>query len=247
MHASNNLQAEQRTSALTAGTALVIMALAALFSFGYAHGSLVVQGDPATTYQQIVSSQALFKAEIFGWIVILISDIAAAWGIYVFLKPVHRNLSLLGAWLRLMYTAILAIALSCLIFVTILAHGGGYSPLFEGDDLQALAMLFLDAFDAIWSVGLIVFGGHLFIAGYLAFKSTGVPKLVSLLLLLASIGYITLHLGYTLMPQYGRFLEIYEYVWIVPMTAGELGFGLWLLLKGGKVSVIRHSSSVEPA
>lgn len=35
----------QRNSALIAGISLIIMALAAFFSYGFIHGSLVVDGD----------------------------------------------------------------------------------------------------------------------------------------------------------------------------------------------------------
>jgi len=65
----------QRKSALAAGIALIVMALAAFFSYGYVHSSMVVQGDASATYNNIMSSNMLFKAGILGWLIILISDI----------------------------------------------------------------------------------------------------------------------------------------------------------------------------
>jgi hypothetical protein len=41
-------------------------------------------------------------------------------------------------------------------------------------------------------------GGHLMIVGYLAFKSDRIPKVISILLLFASIGYIVMMLDFTL-------------------------------------------------
>lgn len=225
----------QRRSALTAGTSLIIMALAAFFSYGFVHGSLVVQGDASATFDNIMSSNMLFRAEIFGWIIILISDIVVAWAFYIFLEPINRSLSLLGAWLRLTYAAILGMAILNLIFVLLLSKGTDYLSSFKIDQLQELTMLFFEAFESIWSIGLIIFGGHLMIVGYLAFKSDSIPKVISILLLLASIGYIVIHLCKTFLPQYDGVISILNIVFTVPMIVGELGFGIWLLLRGGKV------------
>lgn len=53
----------QRKSALTAGISLIIMTLASFFSYGFVHGTLVVQGDASATFINIVSSNNLFKGK----------------------------------------------------------------------------------------------------------------------------------------------------------------------------------------
>lgn len=228
-------QSYQRKSALVAGTSLIIMALAAFFSYGFAHGSLVVQGDASATFNNIKSSNMLFKAEIFGWVIILITDIVVAWAFYIFLKPINKSLSLLGAWFRLTYAAMLGIAILNLIFVLLLSKSTDYLSLFKIDQLQAHMMLFLEAFESIWSIGLIIFGGHLMIVGYLVFKSDRIPRVISVLLLFASIGYIVINLFNTILSQYDAVISILKIVFNVPMILGELGFGIWLLFRGGKV------------
>ncbi|WP_312470382.1 DUF4386 domain-containing protein [Neobacillus sp.] len=228
-------QSYQRKSALIAGTSLIIMTLAAFFSYGFVHGSLVVQGDVSATFNNIKSSNMLFKAEIIGWVIILITDIVVAWAFYIFLMPINKNLSLLGLLLRLTYATILGIAILNLIFVLHLSKSTDYLSLFKTDQLQAHMMLFLEAFESIWYIGLIIFGGHLMIVGYLAFKSDKIPKVISILLLLASIGYIVINLFNTILSQYDAVISILKIVFNVPMIVGELGFGIWLLFKGGKV------------
>lgn len=224
----------QRKSALTAGTALMIMALAAAFSYGFAHGSLLVQGDAHATLQNMISRNNLFKAEIFGWIIILISDIVAAWSLYIFFEPINKNLSLLGAWLRLVYAAILGIAIMNLLFVLLLSSGTVYLSTFSPAQLGAQVMLHLQAFDSIWSVGLIIFSGHLLILGMLALRSGSVPKWIGILLLIASIGYFLIHLCELFLADYEGIRRSLEFVFIIPMTAGEMSLGLWMLFKGGK-------------
>ncbi|MEC0181328.1 DUF4386 domain-containing protein [Paenibacillus peoriae] len=235
MATSVRILSNERKSALTAGALLIIMALAAFFSYGFVHGSLVVKGDASTTFNNILSSNGLFKAEILGWVIILISDIIVAWALYIFLKPMNKNLSLLGAWLRLTYSAVLGIAILNLIFVLLLLRDPNDSSSFTIEQIQSLMMLFLEAFESIWSVGLIIFGGHLLIVGYVAFKSDRIPKVIGILLLLASIGYIVIHLSKTFLSQYDGLIAILNLVFAIPMIAGELGFGIWLLLRGGKL------------
>ncbi|MBW7475736.1 DUF4386 domain-containing protein [Paenibacillus oenotherae] len=229
-------RSNQRNSALTAGISLIIMAIAGFFSYGFVHGSLVVQGDASATFNNIAASSTLFKGAIFGWLIILIADILVAWALYVFLEPIHKSLSLLGAWLRLAYSTILGIAILNLLVVQLLLRHTNDSSSFEIGQTQSLVMLFMEAFEAIWSIGLIVFGGHLLIVGYVALQSEGIPKTISILLLLASIGYMVIHLGKTFLPHDDGVIAILNFVFIIPMTAGELGFGIWLLLRGGKLS-----------
>ncbi|CAH1201546.1 hypothetical protein PAECIP111893_01650 [Paenibacillus plantiphilus] len=228
-------RSNQRNSALTAGISLIIMAIAGFFSYGFVHGSLVVQGDASATFNNIAASDILFKGGIFSWLIILITDILAAWALYVFLEPLHRSLSLLGAWLRLVYSTILGIAILNLIVVLILTrHTNDFSS-FTIEQIQSLVMLFLEAFESMWSIGLIVFGGHLLVVGYVALQSEGIPKVISILLLLASVGYIAIHLGETFLPHYDGAIAILNLAFFIPMVAGELGFGIWLLLRGGKL------------
>ncbi|MBO1513648.1 DUF4386 domain-containing protein [Metabacillus bambusae] len=226
----------ERKSALTAGIVLIIMIIAAAFSYGIVHGSLVVKGDASVTYNNIVTSHMLFNAGILGWLIILICDIVVAWSFYIFLKPLNKNLSLLGAWFRLTYASILGIAILNLIFVLICTNSSDFLSFLKTDQLQALVMLFLEAFDIVWSIGLIIFGGHLMIVGYLTFKTDTIPKVISILLMIASISYIIINSCYTFLPQFNGIISILESILTVPMILGELGFGIWLLFKGGKVT-----------
>lgn len=229
-------QSIQRQTALTAGISLIIMSLAAAFSYGIVQRNLIVQDDLGATLNNIMSSHMLFNAGILGWLIILILDIIVAWALYIFMEPIHKSLSLLGALFRLTYATILGVAILNLVFVSLLTQDSYNLTTSTIDQLQTQVMFYLEAFDYIWSVGLIIFGGHLMIVGYLALKSEIIPKIISILLLIASIGYIVVHLCNMLLLQSDKITTILEIVFILPMTLGELGFGLWLLFRGGKVS-----------
>lgn len=92
-------------------------------------------------------------------------------------------------------------------------------------------MLALQGFEAVWSAGLILFGVHLLVIGILALQAENIPKPLGVLLLLAGFGYIALHLCSLLVPEYKGFIQLVKWIFILPMTAGELGLGIWLLFR----------------
>ncbi|WP_438445123.1 DUF4386 domain-containing protein [Gorillibacterium sp. sgz5001074] len=234
MGSTLNPSMSQRTAARTAGISLIVMALAAFFSYGYAHGTLVNFEDADATMNRLISSSMLFKAEIVGWLIVLICDILVAWAFYVFLKPYHHYLSLLGAWFRLIYTAILGAAILNLLNALILTGQANIPFLLEAPQQQAQVMTALAAFESTWSFGLIIFGGHLLITGLVAYKADPIPRWISIFLLIAAFGYMFTHLISIVYAQENKALEMFTMILTMPMTVGELGFGLWLLFRGGK-------------
>ncbi|MFK7925995.1 MAG: DUF4386 domain-containing protein [Bacteroidia bacterium] len=229
-----------RKAGLVAGLAILIMAIAAGFSVGYVNESLIVAGDALTSFENIRNSLSLFRAGILGWLIILICDVLAAWGLYVWLKNVNPHLSLLTAWLRLIYTTILGIALLNYLVVLLMLSSDSYQAMMPVDQLSAQMMLLLQAFESMWSLGLIIFGGHLLSLGYLLSQSRSVPKVWSILILIAGIGYILIHLSKLILPQFETYHSIVEMIFILPMILGELGLGIYLIIKAAKNNLSTH-------
>ncbi|UOQ44319.1 DUF4386 domain-containing protein [Halobacillus salinarum] len=228
-------QTMQQKAAIFSGIALLVMTLAAFFAQGYVHSSLVVEGDAVTTLKNIQASQSLFRLEVLGWMIIVIADVVVAWGFYVFLKPFHRSYALLAGGLRLLYTAILAIAVAQLFTA---ARIGQQSVSGISSDTSALqAMSSLTAFEAIWSLGLIIFGLHLISVGLVTMNTKKIPKVISILVILAGISYSLIHFMYNFVPQMESFTGLLELILMAPMLIGELGFGIWLLVKGRKLTM----------
>jgi hypothetical protein len=88
------------------------------------------------------------------------------------------------------YATILAIALHNLFNVLLLVSGADYLTVFETDQLHTQAMLFLDGFNYNWDIGMIFFGLHLLVLGYLVFKSGYIPRILGVLVIIASWGYL---------------------------------------------------------
>lgn len=111
-----------------------------------------------------------------------------SWALYSFLKQVDNSIALLGAWFRLIYCAILGASIMNLVYVLLILSGGNI-PATQSNQLNMQVMLFIDAFNKMWSLGLIIFGIHLLIIGKLVLKSGFIPKILGILLLIAAVSY----------------------------------------------------------
>lgn len=220
-----------RTAAIVAGVGLLAMAILA----GYANFSLsrnlVIAGDAKTTAENIIASAGTFRVGIFFFLVVAILDVIVAWALYVLLTPVNKSLSLLAAWFRIVYASIFAVALINLFNVLRFFTGVDYLKAFEVTQLYAQGMASLGEFQSGWDIGLVIFGLHLLVLGYLVFKSGYASKwwgvLLSILLVIAGLGYLADSIGKFLLPNYNASIAQFTFI-------GEVLLIFWLLWKGIK-------------
>jgi hypothetical protein len=205
-----------RTAAITAGMGLLLMAILSPIAYLNTFQSLVKFDDAALTAQNILNSMGAFRTAIFLLFTVAILDIVVAWGLYIMLVPANKNLSALAAWLRVIYGGIFIFAISKL-YVAL--------QVITVDGTQAMS--YLKAFQSIWDMGLILFGFHLLVLGYLVLKSGYVPKWLGVFLVLAAVGYIVDGFGKTLSPDYN--LNIAQFTFV-----GEVLLIFWLLWRGFK-------------
>ncbi len=217
-----------RTAALIAGIGLLIMVIAAPFAELYVYPKLIVPENAAETANNIIANKPLFISAIFGYLITFICDLVVAWALYVLLKPVSKNLSLLTAWFRWVYTGIALVALLNLVTVLRLLNTSDTLAVFQPDQLHAQVMLSLTAFRTQWHFGLLFFGIHLGLLGYLVLRSKYIPRILGILLIIAGLGYLLTTLKPYLFPSIN--LDFAEYTFY-----GELIFMLWLLIKGSRI------------
>ena len=179
-----------------------------------------------------MSNELLFRLGILSFVIVAILDVVVAWALYVLLKPVNKNVSLLAAWFRLVYSVIFGIALVNLYQVLELLSGSDYLKVLEPNQLYAESMVSLVAFNSVWMIGLVFFGIHLSILGYLTFKSGYVPKTLGILLVIAGLGYIIDSFAIFLLPNYQPTIAAVTFI-------GEALFMLWLLFKGSGISEMK--------
>jgi len=96
-------------------------------------------------------------------------------------------------------------------------------------------MMLLEAFDASWGIALIVFGVHILLVGWLSWKSGYIPGIFGVLMMLSCFGYVFDNTAGLLAPDMGAARTVVMWIFIVPMVAGEVGLGLWLLIRGFRI------------
>ena len=219
----------QRKMAIYSGISIVLMTIIASFSFGVLD-SLAVSNDPLLTFNNLSESKTLFFISVLGWGVIVVLDLIVSFTFYLYFRSKDEKTSMVMGILRLIYTVFLFFAILNLFEVL--------SLLDEKIDIVSPSshqqiLLLINDFNSIWSNGLIIFGIHIFLLGLLVYQST-IPKILAILLFLASLGYIVVHGGNLLFPIYKEQISSIESIFILPMVLGELGLAIWLLVKGGK-------------
>jgi len=213
------------------GILFLIMTVAIFFTTGFVRVLLIVPGDATATANNIMASESQFRSGIVGHLVVLITDHGVSILLYVLLKPVSKTLSLVAAVFRLIMVAMRGINLLTHFFALLLLSGAGYLTVFETDQLHALVLLVLTAFEDGVLIDYVFFSLHLFFLVYLVFKSGYIPRILGVLLIIGSFGYLTQSLTIFLFPSYEAIVSQF----IVPFQIPELVFFLWLLIKGVNV------------
>ncbi len=231
--ASRILEVTPRRAALIAGVGYLVIFVLAIFANFVVIGGLIESGDPAATAENIVQSEGLFRAGLVAFTVVFVVDVVIAWALYVLFRSLSRDLSLVTAWFRLIYTVFLGVALIFFFVALQLLSGADYLSVYGPGQVDAHALLALDAFDYAWLVGLACFGFHLILLGYLVLASGWTTRVLGYALMVAGAAYIVDTLARAIIGEYADFENLFLAVVAVPSVVGELWFVVWLLRKGG--------------
>lgn len=228
-----------------AGVLYLLIFITAPFAFLIGKSIVLVPGDASATAEKILASEPLFRIGIASETIVFLIEIALSAILYVLLKSVNPVISLAAAFSRLAEAIIQAVNLIPSIFILLLVGGTGYLTVFGSDQLNALVLLFLDAYGYVTLVWGFFFGFHLLLLGYLVYKSGYFPRILGILLVVAGSGYLLQSYGAFVLPQFSDFLDTLVMVVAVP---GELAFTIYLLWKGIRVKSweARAANQAEP-
>jgi hypothetical protein len=217
-----------RRAALVAGASLMAMAGLAGFANLVVVQGLVTPGNAAKTAQDITASEGMFRLAVVALYLVVVLDVVVAWALMRIFSPVNQEISRLSAWFRLAYAAVFLVAVSQLAGIPQLLNPPEHATAFSVEQLQALALQHVDTFNDIWYAGLVLFGVHLALVGYLAYRSTFVPRVIAVLLVVAGAGYV--------FDSVARVLSEGSPLAVSTVTfLGEFLLGLWLLARGRRI------------
>jgi len=225
-------------AALIAGIGLLIMVCVTPFAELYVMPKLMAKGDIAATVQNIGAHKGLFLAGIFAYLITFICDVVVAWALYFLLIPVNRSLSLLAAWLRLVYAVIAFVAVGKLVTIFRVLSSPKYLEAFGSVQLHAHVQLLLNSFYYEWGMGLLLFGIYLGLLSCLVYRSGYIPKTMGALLAIAALGWVIDSLGPYLYPNA-------DLGFLMITFLGEVIFMLWLLVRGRKLEDPQGTALVQ--
>jgi hypothetical protein len=195
------------------------------------HSTAVGSIDVAATAHSIAASEWLFRIGFVNYILTAVFFVLAAWALYVLLKPVNRDFALLFVLLNLGGVAIWCVVLLFEFAALLLTSGADYLRVIQADQLQALAMLFLDLYQNGFMIAQILLNLWLFPLGYLVLKSGFLPRISGILLIIDGFAMLIWSFQFFLFPGY-------ELISTVCLAVGFIAEGLlcmWLLIKGVNV------------
>jgi hypothetical protein len=209
-----------------AGILFLISFVGGSFGEFYVPSTLIVSGDPTATFNNIAAHESLFRLGFAGYLLEGFCDAALSLVLYVLLKPVHKNLALLAAFLGLISTAHFAVCEMFFFSGPMLLKNPVFLQSFSREQLNALSYLFIRVYAYGAGLFMVFYGSASLIRGYLIYRSEYLPRFLGVLLGLAGVGFILKNFTLVLAPTYSSdFLLLPAPITILVLTP-------WFLFKG---------------
>lgn len=185
-------------------------------------------GDEGQVYQAIVTNEGSFR---LGLVVALFTGflfLVVAWGLYVLLRSVDRDLALLFLLLNAVGVAIGGASMLFLVSALLQGDAANHLLAYSAAQQEGLAYLSIGVYKIGFVTAQLFFGAWLFPLGWLVFKSGFLPRFLGVLLLLDGIAVLVWFLQALLLPDYPAI----RYPGLAVSFLAEVGLALWLLVRG---------------
>lgn len=223
MAGTQNTAPVSRSASWIGGISLLLIAVVAgIGNFG-ALTPLITAGDATETTQAIAGADTQFRLGVLLMLVAAVLDVIVAAALFTLLKSVNRMVAVTAAWFRVAYSAVFLVAIAELATVPGLL------------DQPEVAMNSIDAYLMIWHLGLVLFGVHLMLVGYLVFRSGFMPRWLGALVTIAGLGYLIDGFGAVLIADFVPLISTFTFI-------GEVVLIVWLIVMAVRAGRIRTSS-----
>jgi hypothetical protein len=197
--------------------------------------SIFEAGAVEGTFERVIQNENAFQLGLWAFLLMVLADVILVVPLYYFFKEDYPATALLSASLRLVNGTLFAVALTSLYQVLPLLESrsfAGGSP----DWLSFQVYTQFESFQTIWMIGLVFFGLHLCLLGYLLITSWLFPSWIGILMMTAGIGYLIDSSAQALLQNYAAWSPVLEYIVLIPAVLGEFSLTIWLLVKGIRTS-----------
>jgi hypothetical protein len=216
--------ASPRFKARLAGACEALEGITSSYGQVFILGKLVAFHNPAATAANIAAHEKLFWIGFISSILGVAFHIAWTLLFYQLFKPVHKTLAQLAALVSIIVCGLQALTAFLYLCPSLILNSGGYVTTLSAPQLQDLAILFFRLNAYAFEVDLVFFAFYCILTGYLIFKSTFLPRLLGILLMLDGVGW-ALYIYPPLAAQLFTFIA-------AASGLAEIPLQLWLLIKG---------------
>ncbi len=213
-----------KSMARLAGLSSLLVILAGGFAQFFVSERLVVFGDAAATATNILAHRSLFEWGFAVYLIEMTIQIVSIALFYLLLKPVSRTVALLAAFVGLAGCIIKAMSRLFYIAPLFLLDGGQALTAFNADQQHALAVVLLKVNDLGAGIALAFFGFRAIFQGYLIVRSTFLPRILGVLVLITGAGLLSF-----LSPTLGQ--RLFPVLAAIGLVASVAQIG-WLLVFG---------------
>ena len=182
----------------------------------------------------------LFRFGFAGYLLEALCDVGLALVLYVLLKPVHRNLALLSAFLGLISTALFAVCEMLFFCAPLLVKNPVFAQSFAREQLDGLVYFFIRVYGLGAGLFMVFYGSASLIRGYLIYRSGYIPRFIGVLSGLLGVAFIVKNFTLVLAPAYSSDLLL------VPAPIAALVMTVWFLAKGVDVDKWNERVSGAP-
>ena len=180
-----------KKQARIAGFLYLLLGITAPIGLLYVPGKLIVPGDATATADRIRASEWLLRVGIGSELVHQTIAIFLVLALYRLFRPVNEHL----AWHVVILGALVSVPIMFLnvlneIAALVLVSGADFLSVFERNQLDALAYLFLRLHSHGIDVASIFWGLWLFPFGILVIRSSFIPRALGVLMVIAGFAYL---------------------------------------------------------
>lgn len=226
---TNSVEAQPDFYARIGGALYLIIIALGIFSQVFVRDKVIVAGDALLTAANLRSMETLWRAGVGTEVLMAIATVMLAMIYYYLLRPVHKEINLLAALLRMTSVVVQTGALIFLLLALYPLLSPAFAKAFAADQLAAFAAIAIRSHNYGYSFALLFTGCTFLAHGWLIFKSGYLPKFLGVLIEIAGLGYISNGVAQIMFPNVAGlvFMAI-----ILPVLIGETTLSLWLVFKG---------------
>ncbi len=209
-----------RAQARIAGFLYLIVIVTGGWAQLFVRAHLIVRDDAVATAANIATHALLFRLGLVADLAGVAAYIGVTAVLYRLLRPAGRELSLLAAFFSLTGCAVMAANLVNHLAPLVLLGGAHYLSAFSAEQLQALSMSFLKLQAYGYVIATIFFGLYCFSLGWLIVRSTFLPRVLGVLLVIGGTCYLAN--GFTIFVFPGYAAQLSPYLLAPPRCRGNI-------------------------